>query len=66
MNGYETTKAIKVIRPDLPVIAQTAYAMEDDYSRSLAMGCDDYISKPIDKNVLFEKLNNYLYINKNH
>jgi hypothetical protein len=66
MNGYETTKAIMVIRPDLPVIAQTAYAMEDDYSRSLAMGCDDYISKPIDKNVLFEKLNNYLYINKNH
>ena len=65
MNGYETTKAIKVIKPDMPVIAQTAYAMEDDYSKSLAMGCDDYISKPIDKNVLFEKLNNYLYINKN-
>jgi len=65
MNGYETTKAIKAIHPEMPVIAQTAYAMEDDYSKSLAMGCDDYISKPIDKNVLFEKLNNYLYINKN-
>ena len=65
MNGYETTKAIKAISPDMPVIAQTAYALEDDYSKSLAMGCDDYISKPIDKNVLFEKLNNYLYINKN-
>jgi|GEM_PF-1315552 len=65
MNGYETTKAIKNFRQDLPVIAQTAYAMHNDYSKALAMGCDDYISKPIDQNVLFEKLNHYLYVNKN-
>ena len=65
MNGYETTKAIKAFRPDIPIIAQTAYAMHNDYTKAMAMGCDDYISKPIDQKVLFEKLNNYLYVNKN-
>ncbi len=65
MNGYETTKAIKAFKPEIPIIAQTAYAMQNDFSKAMAMGCDDYISKPIDQKILFEKLNNYLYVNKN-
>ena len=64
MNGYEATLKIKAINKNIPVIAQTAYAMNKDRKKSLTMGCDDHINKPIQKFVLFEKLNNYLYINK--
>jgi len=64
MDGYETTAQIKAINKNIPVIAQTSYAMNKDHEKSLTMGCDDHINKPIQKFVLFEKLNNYLYINK--
>jgi PAS domain S-box-containing protein len=64
INGYETARAIKKINKNIPIIAQTAYAMQEDQNKSIAMGCDDYISKPIDQNVLFNKLNDYLYTNK--
>jgi len=47
LNGLEATEEIKKNFPDLPVIAQTAYAMEEDEEASIKAGCDDYISKPI-------------------
>jgi len=47
MNGYEATRRIKKIRPDLPIIAQTAYAMHEDRNKAIQAGCDGYISKPI-------------------
>jgi PAS domain S-box-containing protein len=54
MDGLEATRQIKLIRPDIPVIAITAYALNRDEQRAKAAGCDDYISKPIDKNKLFK------------
>lgn len=60
MNGYEATKEIKKIRPELPIIAQTAYAVAGDMEKSLEAGCDDYISKPIKKEVLLEKIEKFL------
>ena len=54
MDGYTATKEIKKFRPDLPIIAQTAYAMESDRKKSLEEGCDDYISKPIKRKDLLE------------
>ena len=66
ISGHEAVKTIKKINSAIIIIAQTAYAMEDDCRKCLAMGFDDYISKPIDQNVLFEKLNHYLYTNKNN
>ena len=54
MDGLEATKLIKKIRPDLPVIAQTAYAFSQERSKVLSEGCDDYISKPVEKNELLK------------
>lgn len=47
LNGLEATAEIKKVFPKLPIIAQTAYAMEEDEDASIKAGCDDYISKPI-------------------
>ncbi|MBK6347749.1 MAG: PocR ligand-binding domain-containing protein [Bacteroidales bacterium] len=60
MNGFEATKLIKSTLPDLPVIAQTAYALSDDRPKALAAGCDHYISKPISKKALLSALSRYL------
>lgn len=54
MNGYEATRRIKKIRPGLPIIAQTAYAMHEDKHKALEAGCDGYISKPIVTDELFK------------
>ena len=59
-DGYQATKEIKKIRPELPVIAQTAYAMVSDREKALQAGCDDYISKPIIISDFFDILNKYL------
>lgn len=47
LNGYECATIIKKERPDLPVVAQTAYAMSGEREISRQAGCDDYLSKPI-------------------
>ena len=60
INGLEATRQIKALRPQLPVIAQTAYAMQDDEYKALQAGCNDYISKPIDANKLIGLMKKYL------
>jgi PAS domain S-box-containing protein len=47
LNGYEATRRIKKNRPELPIIAQTAYAMISDKLEADKAGCDGYLSKPI-------------------
>ncbi len=59
MSGYEATKEIKTFRPSLPIIAQTAYALAGDREKSIEVGCDDYIPKPIKKENLLEILSNH-------
>jgi|GEM_PF-1261373 ABC-type nitrate/sulfonate/bicarbonate transport systems, periplasmic components len=60
INGLDATKMIKKEKPNLPIIAQTAYAMEEDRYRCLEAGCDDYIIKPIIQEELFQKLQEFL------
>ncbi|HYX05765.1 MAG TPA: PAS domain S-box protein, partial [Bacteroidales bacterium] len=60
LNGYEATKKIKEANPQTIIIAQTAYAMEEEKKKCVEAGCDDYLSKPIEKQSLFEKMNKYL------
>lgn len=52
LNGYEATQAIKKINSQIPIVAQTAYAHEDDYNKAMSIGFDGYITKPIDSNAL--------------
>lgn len=60
IDGFETTRQIKALRPNIPVIAQTAYALYEDRELCIKNGCDDYISKPLKKTVLFELINKYI------
>lgn len=59
-DGVSATKEIKVFRPDLPIIAQTAYAMRDDEKKVLDAGFDGYLSKPIQKELLLEYVAKYV------
>lgn len=57
MDGLETTKAIRMKESreqHMPIVAMTAYAMKGDREKCLSAGMDDYISKPIDLQELFE------------
>ncbi len=60
MNGYEASRQLKILFPNLPIIAQTAYAMSDDREKAKAAGCDQYIPKPIKRDILIELMNIYL------
>jgi len=47
MNGYEATKIIKKYQPPIPIIIQTAYAMQNEKQKGYDAGCDEYLEKPI-------------------
>jgi len=57
MNGYETATIIRnELKNNIPIIAMTAHAMAGERERCLSLGMNDYISKPINANLLFEKM----------
>jgi len=60
MDGMEATRRIHKIDPNIPIIALTAHAMKGDKAKFMAQGMDDYISKPIDKDVLFSTIARYI------
>jgi len=60
MDGYESTRRIKEIAKEIPIIAQTAYALPQDSYKCIDAGCDDYISKPISLKQFLLKLDKYL------
>ncbi|MBC8487210.1 MAG: PAS domain S-box protein [Bacteroidetes bacterium] len=57
LNGLEAITEIKKFRKDLPIIVQTAYAMPEDREKSLAVGGDEHLTKPINANELFSAIN---------
>jgi two-component system cell cycle response regulator DivK len=62
MDGYDATRAIRS-DPDLAgitIIGLSAHAMSGDAEKAIDAGCDDYLTKPLDEDLLFEKLEEYL------
>jgi len=60
MNGHKAFKQLRNLGINIPVIAQTAYAMDSDINEIKNLGYNDYIIKPIEINKLFEKITKYL------
>jgi hypothetical protein len=60
MDGIEATKRIREFNETVPIIAQTAYALEGDKEKALEAGCNAYVSKPINKNDLIQKIQSLL------
>jgi PAS domain S-box-containing protein len=60
LNGYDATRMIKKINPAVPVIAQTAYAMDVEVGKAMEAGCNDYVTKPIDRYLLLDKISLHL------
>ena len=48
MDGYEATRRIRELAPDLPVVSQTAYVLDEDREKCFAAGMAGYLAKPID------------------
>ena len=60
MDGYEATAEIRKFKKDLPIVAQTAHAMEYDKNTALAVGCNDYLTKPISREKLLDVVKKYI------
>ncbi len=59
MNGIEATREIKSFRQKLPIIAVSAYCLDDDKAGLIDAGFDDFVFKPVSKNILMEKVSEY-------
>ena len=62
VDGWEATRRIKAdpVTRQIPVIALTAHAMSNDEEKAKAAGCDDFLTKPVDEDLLFAKLRRWL------
>jgi two-component system cell cycle response regulator DivK len=62
MDGWEATRRLKADGSvkHIPIIALTAHAMSSDEKKALDAGCDGYLAKPLDEDLLFDKLDQFL------
>lgn len=60
LNGYEATKIIRQFNKDIIIFAQTAFALPGDREKSIAAGCNDYISKPYSQAELTGLIDKYI------
>ena len=54
MNGYEAVRKIREFNQTVYIIAQSAYTLKEDSSKSIEAGCNNFISKPIDGEELIQ------------
>jgi two-component system cell cycle response regulator DivK len=60
IDGYEATRRIRANAQTMPIIGLSAHAMAGDAERALTAGCNDYLTKPLNESLLFEKLARFL------
>ena len=62
LDGWEATRQIKADDDlkHIPIIGLSAHAMSGDREKALAAGCDDYLTKPLNDELLFQKLDHFL------
>jgi CheY-like chemotaxis protein len=60
LDGCEVTRKIRETNSTLPIIAQTAYAIDEEREKSIEAGCNAYITKPINKNNLLNLIDSFL------
>jgi CheY-like chemotaxis protein len=59
MDGYEAVMKIREFSPALPIIAQTAYSSEAEKEKAIICGCNDYLTKPFSKKLLYSIIKEY-------
>ena len=60
MDGYEATRRIRATMPSTPIIGLSAHAMSGDEEKAKEAGCNDYLTKPVNEDLLIIKLKEYL------
>ena len=60
MDGYDATRKIRETLTSTPIIGLSAHAMQGDADRAKAAGCNDYLTKPVNDDLLFKMLAKYL------
>ena len=60
MDGYEATRIIRNSNATIPIIAQTAYNLSENKTKALSAGCNDYLTKPLSKKILMQKISTFL------
>ncbi len=66
IDGIEVFRRLKFINAskDIPVVAVTAHAMAGNKEYLMSLGFNDFVAKPIDKNILYEKIREYLKLDR--
>ena len=60
MDGFEATRLIKKLNPNVPIVVQSAFILSGEEMKSFEAGCDEFLAKPIRLNQLLEIIEKYL------
>lgn len=60
LDGYEATRQIRTTMTSTPILGLSAHAMSGDAEKAKEAGCNDYLTKPVDEDLLIQKLKEYL------
>ncbi len=60
MDGIEATKKIRELMPNIPIIAQTAFAFNEERDKIIEAGCNNFLTKPIESDLLLKMIDNLI------